>query len=75
MFGCDLPAFSHWGGWLVAVLFFGAGALLTYALSGKQKRVNRNADSMDSMEILRARLARGDITVEEYTALKAALFQ
>ena len=75
MFDCDLPAFSHWGGWLAAILFFGAGALLTYLLSGKRKRMNRNADCADSMEILRARLARGDITVEEYTALRATLFQ
>lgn len=73
MFACDFTGFAHWGGWFSGALFFGAGMLVTYFLLRAKKTKPLNSDRIDSMEILKVRLARGDITLKEYSTLKAAL--
>lgn len=73
MFGCNLAGMAHWGSWFTAFLFLGAGLLLICHMwrAGRKKPVN--TDRIDSMEILKARLARGDISLEQYNILKTAL--
>lgn len=73
MFGCAMEGFAHWGGWFTGALFLAAGSLVTLLIVRARKEKPINTDRIDSMEILKARLARGDISLEEYTTLKAAL--
>lgn len=73
MFGCTMEGFAHWGSWFTGVLFLGAGSLVTYLIVRARKEKPINTDRIDSMEILKARLARGDISLEEYNTLKTAL--
>lgn len=78
MWGCDyIPYASGWGGWfpmLLWLLILGAIAFLAFkALCGKTKEGNQAADRSDSLEILKTRLARGEINVDEYNSLKSVL--
>lgn len=73
MFGCTLDGFAHWGGWFTGAMFLLAGFLLTGLALRLGKKKPLNTDRIDSMEILKTRLAKGDITLDEYAALKSAL--
>jgi len=78
MWGCDyIPFASGWGGWfpmLLWLLILGAIAFLALkALGGNPKDGNQDADRNDSLEILKTRLARGEINVDEYNTLKSVL--
>lgn len=74
MFECNLGGYAHWGGWFTAVAFLLAGSFIAWLILhfGKPKKP-LNADRIDSMEILKLRLAKGEITLEEYTILKSTL--
>lgn len=73
MFGCGADFFGHSGAGLVLALAATAG--LVFALSSLCSRPDkrRSTDREDSLEILKLRLARGDITLEEYKLLKSVL--
>ena len=59
---------SLWGLLLVAVV----GALL-WAAFRPRRSSGSSADRADSLEILKLRLARGEIGIEEYNTLKSML--
>lgn len=78
MWGCDFtPYATGWGSWFPMVfwlLILGGIALLALkGLSGKTRNGNQDADRNDSLEILKKRLARGEINVDEYNTLKSVL--
>lgn len=78
MWGCDYVSYaSGWGGWfpmLFWLLVLGGIAFLAFkALSGKPRNGNQDADKNDSLEILKLRLARGDINMDEYNTLRSVL--
>lgn len=78
MWGCDYtPYASGWGGWFPMVfwlLILGGIALLAFkTLCGKDRNGNQDADRNDSLAILKTRLARGDINMDEYNTLKSVL--
>lgn len=78
MWGCDYtPYASGWSGgfpmvfWLLAL---GGIAFLAFKVfCGKPRNGNQDADKNDSLEILKVRLARGDINMDEYNTLKSVL--
>jgi putative membrane protein len=59
---------SLWG----ILLLAGLGALIWTMLSNRREG-NSAADRSDSLEILKLRLAKGEITIEEYNTLKSIL--
>jgi len=59
---------SLWGLLLLAVL-----VVSLWAIFGTRRGGNSAADRSDSLEILKNRLARGEITIEEYRNLKSML--
>jgi len=59
---------SLWGFLILAIL----GALVWKGLKNSRDG-NSAADRSDSLEILKLRLARGEITIEEYNSLKSVL--
>ena len=66
----------HWGfGVIIFLLIFG---LLTYIairlVSGQKESRNHINDRNDSLEILKIRLAKGDISIEEFERLKGYLY-
>lgn len=76
MHGCGWGLGLGWGGiggWVVVPLLLVAmlavGWLIVKALAGHGGR----RDSRDSLEILKRRLAAGEITVEEFEILKQHL--
>ena len=73
MFGCDLQGFGHLGGWFSGAIFLLAGALITYLVLRCARKSPLSADRTDSLKILKMRLARGDISLEEYNTLKTVL--
>lgn len=73
MFGCTLAGFGHLGGWFAWPLFLLAGVLIAWLAIRAFKEKPKNTDRMDSMEILKYRLAKGEITLDEYKTLKSAL--
>jgi putative membrane protein len=74
MHGCSFGRALGWGGWwiegILCLLAVGAALYLLTRLLGS-KSVNR--DRRDSLEILKLRLAKGEISLEEYTTLKNVL--
>lgn len=73
MFGCSPGFFFHWGGWFTAFVLVAAGFLTAWLILKNSGKKAMRADRLDSLEILKARLARGDITLEEYNTLKSVL--
>jgi len=75
---CNFSLFHNWsGGWMwhtawIALLVVIAGAVVWFLL-GRSKEGTPNADKADSLEILKLRLARGEITTEDYDTLKSVL--
>ncbi len=79
MGNCDFSPLHWWGGgWMghsalwIILLAVGA-ALAIWCLFRKGRCGNPSADRLDSLEILKSRLARGEITIEEYNTLKGVL--
>ena len=66
--GGGMMGYSLWGLVLVAVL----GILIWNAVSTRRGG-NSVADRADSLAILKLRLAKGEITIEEYNTLKSML--
>lgn len=66
------------GGWMMGnslwgtLLLVGLGALIWTMLRNRREG-NSAADRSDSLEILKLRLAKGEITIEEYNTLKSIL--
>lgn len=77
MGNCDLTSPLWWGGlmghtpWIFLLLF--VCGIAAWCMYGKGKSGSPAADRVDSLEILKLRLARGEITIEEYNALRGAL--
>lgn len=59
---------SLWGFLILAIL-----AALVWKGLKSSRDGNSAADRSDSLEILKLRLARGEITIEEYNSLKSVL--
>jgi putative membrane protein len=59
---------SLWG----ILLLMGLGVLIWTMLRNRREG-NSAADRFDSLEILKLRLAKGEITIEEYNTLKSIL--
>jgi putative membrane protein len=59
---------SLWG----ILLLVGLGVLIWTMLRNRREG-NSAADRSDSLEILKLRLAKGEITIEEYNTLKSIL--
>ena len=72
--GCEIGNFAHWNWWVMGGMFMLAGAAVTWmGMVFYKKKNNINADRLDSMEIIKSRLANGEISIEEFNALKKIL--
>lgn len=81
MWECEVPGLASWGG---GHLFWGLGttSLIVAVLVGvffllgrRTADKTRRADREDSLDILKARLAKGEIDLEAYLAMKKILKQ
>ena len=73
MFGCNLQQFAHWGGWFTAAMFLLAGSAGMYMVMRFSKKSKKFADRKDSLDILKYRFAKGEITMEEFNTFKSVL--
>ena len=65
--GCEIGNFAHWNWWVMGGMFMLAGAAVTWlGMVFYKKKNNINADRLDSMEIIKSRLANGEISIEEF---------
>ena len=72
--GCEIGNFAHWNWWVMGGMFMLAGAAVTWlGMVFYKKKNNINADRLDSMEIIKSRLATGEIPIEEFNVLKKIL--
>jgi putative membrane protein len=72
--GCEIGNFAHWNWWVMGGMFMLAGAAVTWlGMVFCKKKNNINADRLDSMEIIKSRLAKGEISIEEFNVLKKIL--
>ena len=72
--GCEIGNFAHWNWWVMDGMFMLAGAAVTWlGMVFYKKKNNINADRLDSMEIIKSRLANGEISIEEFNVLKKIL--
>ena len=72
--GCEIGNFAHWNWWVMGGMFMLAGAAVTWlGMVFCKKKNNSNADRLDSMEIIKSRLAKGEISIEEFNVLKKIL--
>lgn len=69
MFGRMLEGFHGIG----LIIFLAVAVFLIYRFSRKHQAPLSNLDRRDSLEILKIRLASGDISPEEYNKLKSVL--
>lgn len=71
MYRCDFGGIMGWGGGItniiVAVLFLIVAIIIINRLLPQHKK---NADATDSIDILKRRLAAGEISLEDYEKLK-----
>ena len=71
MYSCDIGGIMGWGGGITniifAVLFITLAIIIINRLLPQHKK---NSDATDSIEILKRRLAAGEISLEEYEKLK-----
>lgn len=58
----------HWGFWLFLILV--AGAITTTVIVLVKKRSSRNGNNTHAIDILKRRLAKGEISKEEFDSLK-----
>ena len=58
-----------WWGWLLLIIL----AVLFWRFSRRSPQGSPAADRLDSLEILKIRLAKGEISIEEFTTLKNVL--
>ncbi len=81
MWECEVPGLAPWGG---GHLFWGLGttALIVAVLVGifflfgpRKADKTRRADREDSLGIIKVRLAKGEIDLEAYLAMKKILEQ
>ena len=74
MIGCAYGSIAHWGGgWFgmfALVIIVGVAA---YAAARLLDSRGSKRDRRDSLDILKCRLASGEITVEEFETLKRYL--
>jgi putative membrane protein len=73
MLGCSFAALARligWPGILLCLALLSASLLILMRFLAARKK---NADSNDSLLILKRRLATGEITLEEFTILKQYL--
>ncbi|WP_022660093.1 SHOCT domain-containing protein [Desulfovibrio desulfuricans] len=77
MWSCSSPHFmGMFGGiwmWLCLTLFIAVVYFIVKAFTGKETPGNNIKDRYDSLEILKVRLAKGEISIDEFNALKNAL--
>lgn len=74
MRGCYFGHAFGWGGWWMEIgLLILVAALVVYVAIGLINRKKCNFDRRDSLEILKRRLASGEITLEEYEKIKSVL--
>ncbi len=73
MFGCSFTPFLGWHGWWGVFAVAMVVAVAAYCLFRHGGAKRRTADCTDSLNILKRRLAEGEITVEEFTTLKQYL--
>ena len=59
--------------WLCLILFIAVLYFIVKSLTGKESPGNNIKDRYDSLEILKIRLAKGEIDIEEFNTLKNAL--
>ena len=72
--GCEIGNFAHWNWWVMGGMFMLAGAAVTWlGMVFYKKKNNINADRLDSMEIIKSRLANGEISIEEFNVLNKIL--
>ncbi len=77
---CEVPAVASWGGrhlfWGLSATLLPAAAFMGVFLLGSRKAdKTRRADRDDSLGIIKARLARGEIDQKEYLEMKKILEQ
>lgn len=74
MHGCLFGAPFGWGGWwingVLGLAVLGVAAFLIARFAGRK---GKDGDRRDSLEILKQRLAKGEITLEEFTNIKNVL--
>ena len=80
MWECEVPAAASWGGrhllWgLSATLLLAAAFMGVFLLGSRKADKTRRADRDDSLGIIKARLARGEIDRKEYLEMKKILEQ
>jgi len=77
MGNCDFTTFHWWGGWMGhsawILLLVAVAAVAIWCLARRKQSGSPTADRLDSLEILKVRLARGEITIEEYNTLRGVL--
>lgn len=80
MWGCSSAPFATWGmGWhggiglLSGLLLVALLAWLAVRAFGPSRTGGHGADRRDSLEILKSRLAKGEITLAEFDTLKKVL--
>ena len=77
MWNCSLPhSMGMFGGiwmWLCLILFVTVLYFIVKAFTGKESPGNSMKDRYDSLEILKIRLAKGEVSIEEFNSLKSAL--
>ncbi len=57
----------------VVMVFLAVAAFIICSIFRRYRQKNGNADRRDSLEILKKRLAAGEITLDEFTAIKQVL--
>lgn len=83
MWGCSVPPLSMgwWGGFIPGLIglliIIGVAGFILYCIGQRTKprcsSLASNRDNIDSLAILKARYARGEITLEEFNAMKQVL--
>jgi putative membrane protein len=73
MFEHNFPELSHWGILFLGAALIAVGSVGTLLFLRLRKRPIQNADRIDSLKILKTRLAKGEISIDEFNILKATL--
>lgn len=79
MWNCDIGYITSFGGGVVGVIICGLIIVAILALLYRISRTNnsnasKNLDKKDSLEIIKARYAKGEINVQEYQRMKDVLY-
>ena len=74
MYGCDIGSVMGWGNGMTHLMFMILiVSLAAVFISRIIQQKKNNIDSVDSLSILKKRLASGEISLEEYEKLKNAI--